>query len=54
MHEFGNLVGSISFDAYVFDVDVEYEEYIQNLTRAELEAEHLQLLHEYEMLRDEQ
>lgn len=54
MHEFGNLIQTVSFQAYIYSVDEVYEDYIKTLTREELEAEHLQLLDEYEMLRDNQ
>ena len=36
MHEFGNYLGTLEFAAMPVEVDVEYIEHLQNLSREEL------------------
>lgn len=45
MHEFGNYLGTLEFAAMPIEIDFEYVEHLQNLSREELieEAINLQL-----------
>lgn len=39
MHEFGNHLGTITFYAEPYEVDEEYEAFLETLSREELEEE---------------
>ena len=43
MHEFGNYLGTVEFSAMSIEVDHEYIEHLQNLSREELIEEAINL-----------
>lgn len=43
MHEFGNHLGTIEFSAMPYELDEEYEAFLDTLSREELEEEMLNI-----------
>ena len=50
MHEFGNYLGTLEFAAIPIEVNHEYIEHLQNLSREELEEEMINLKAQLEAL----